>query len=293
MHEFYDVNLYRKWNRRVGLWVLLAVLVLGVLEWRFFIVERAIGHYLVWNNLGREELGPQWEKANSRIVAGSRLENIAFERRQSERKLEGVRTFGQALELLTENRRLELAPEHFERVYNSLPFYLKPLILAPDSLIYLGANGLLANTLWMQNVTFLEIYFLGHGNEVLSKATLDKEQIDMILRHGRQENVNIDAEPRFSVIRAFSLPGFLQKIDRLDYATRQNFLQAMPAIFEFARPATRIAISNKLADNLVEVAVATDNFRAFIYYLPEEWINDLVSVLDDEDFRRDENEDFL
>ncbi|MFQ5632595.1 MAG: hypothetical protein ACE5I1_27825, partial [bacterium] len=73
----------------------------------------------------------------------------------------------------------------------------------------------------------------------------------------------------------------------------QSFLQAMPALFEFAQPTTRIAISNKITNNLVEVAVATDNLRAFLYYLPEEWINDLVSVLDDEDFIRDENENFL
>ncbi|MFQ5631990.1 MAG: hypothetical protein ACE5I1_24735, partial [bacterium] len=111
MNDFLDFAVYRKWNRRNWFVAILALAVLFVLEWQFFFIERAIGRYLVWNNLGREQLGPQWEKANSRLAAGSRLENVAFERREAERKLGNLHTFGQVLDFMADQQQFELAPE--------------------------------------------------------------------------------------------------------------------------------------------------------------------------------------
>ena len=293
MQALFDLKIYQKWNRRNWLIAFFLLFVLFALEYQFYIVERAIGRYLAWNNLGREQLGPQWEKANNRLAAGSRLENIAFERRETERKLERIASFAQLLEFMANQNRLELSADHFDRIYNNLPFYLKPLILPPDSMLYFGANGLISNTLWLQNVTFLDIYFLNRDNQILTQATLDKEQIDMILKHGVADNMNIDSEARFSVVRTFTLMRFLNRLERLDYEVRQNFFKAMPAIFEHADPSTRIAISNKITNNLVEIAVSTEPLRAIRYYLPDDWINDLISVLDDEDFKRNEDENFL
>lgn len=293
MVEITDLHAYRRWNRRVWLILLALFAVAAVFEWQFYFVERAIGRYLVWRNSGREQSGPRWEQANSRLAAGSRLESIAYQRRESERKLEQINTFAQLLEVMQAQTQFELAPVHFERIYNNLPFYLKSQILPPDSLLELGAHGLLVNTLWLRGPTSLVVYFLGRNNEVLTKATLLSEQIEMILRHGQRVNLNIDSEPRFSTIRPFPLARFLRLLQRLDYDTQQNFLQNMPALFQYANPGTRIAISNKITNGLVEVAIATGNFHVFLYYLPEEWINDLVSVLNDEDFRQPALEDFL
>lgn len=288
-----EFDFYHNWNRKYWLALIAAVLIFSGLEWKFYVVERAVGQFLAWNNMGREQLGPTWEKSKNRLLAGSRLENIASQIRASERKLRSVKTFDQVLELLGNDRQLELSRVHFERVYRSLPFYLKPLLLSADSLLALGAQGILAKTLWVQNVTALDVYFLDDDNALLSHAVLSREQIDMILRNGKAEVINLNAESRFSGIRTFSLKRFSQKLGELDYEIRQNFFHALPALFEYAEPATKIAISNKIVSSYVEIAVMIDAAQAYIYYLPEEWINDFVSVLDREDFLNDEDENIL
>jgi len=62
---------------------------------------------------------------------------------------------------------------------------------------------------------------------------------------------------------------------------------------EYAGPAMKVAVSDRIDDGLVQVAVAVDNLEAYVYFVPEDWINDLILVLDEEDFDPDEDEIFL
>lgn len=289
----YDRNAYQKWNRRLWGAALLVAVLFGVIEWHYNIVERGLGRYLVWKNAGREKFGPQWEKSNNRLLAGTRLEHITSQLRESERQLETIRSFDGLLQLLAHEQQKVLPPAQFERIYSSLPFYLKPLIIAPDSLIAFGARGALEQVYCVRGKGALEIFFLDTRNEPLSQARLAEPQLEMIARHGKEQIVNIETHPSFSELRIWSLAQFLRRLQRLPYHQQQNFLQALPAMVELASPATRVAISNKISDNLVEVAVAPDNVRAYIYYVPEEWVNDLVSGFERDDYRYDQNKDLL
>jgi len=73
---------YRRLLRRQDAVWILAALVVVVAELGFDVIERGIGRYLVWQNSGRQRIGRSWEAAQSRAVAGTRLEQAQQEIRQ-------------------------------------------------------------------------------------------------------------------------------------------------------------------------------------------------------------------
>jgi len=286
------LSAHRRWNRKIVLALCVFMMLVLAAELKYYFVERAIGHYLVWHNRGRERSGPTWERASSTIQAGSRLESISQQQRQDEKKLEEIDSFRDVVRVAREQQEVGIPEKHFQRIYARLPFFLKPLLVQPDSLIYFASRDMLDMVYILASGNDVELYMQGRQKEILFKAALSEEQIQMIAQHGRQARIDLVTDARFSPQRIFPVSRFLEKIGELTYDAQQRFLQALPGLYEHAAPNTRLAISNKISNGLIEIAIVTDNLRGYLYYIPEEMITDFVSVLGD-DVYDDEDENIL
>ncbi len=294
--SFYEkeITSIQRNNKLVLGFVILIVLVLGLVEWKFFFVEKALGQYLVWNNESREKLGPQWQRVAEKINADRNFQRLDSLSRKARQDVDAIQDFGQLLGRTAERGQIVLQPRQFQRLYSRLPFHIKTLIIEPDSLLIFAGEGLLSDVFCTSFSSSLALYFVDSRNNLLSQTTLTAEEIEMIGRHGSLTALNLEADSRFPRQRIFSLARFNQKMKFLDYETKEGFLRELPAMTEFADNASvQIAISNKIISGLVEMAVAIDRSRAYLYYLPEDWINDFGSLLDDEDFSEDEDEIIL
>ncbi len=284
---------WQRWRLRGRLFLGFFILLFLVLEFRFDIVERGLGLYLVWQNDGRQKVGRSWVAEQQQLLAGTNLEKFAREMRDRDRELNNLRTFPELVRLTARREQVVLPPEVFSRVYNSLPNFLNSLIVLPDSLLYYRANGILENVVFNQSDAGLQVILLDDRNRILLNKILTPVQMDMLLNHGKRITLDVTTDERFSPERVFSLARFQELLDRLSYARKNDFLYALPAMVQYAGPAMKVAVSDRINDGLVQIAVAVDNIEAYVYFIPEDWINDLILVLDEEDFIPDEDETFL
>lgn len=271
---------HRRWNRKY--WIAAIVLFVGitVLEWRTDFVEKALGHYLVWQNAGREKVGRRWQVEKKQVLAGTRLEKLSQELRSREKQLAAISSFDQLLDLVAQEKQVVLPDHHFVRLYETLPWYLKTLLLPPDSLVALQLVGGLENVLFNQAREQVEVLVLAGESRVSHYSLLSDAQVEILRNHGQLVPMNIAADPRYQG-RLFAFPAFWKMLSSAQEGqVQEQFLEALPALLEHARPTTKIGISNSMVDQFVEIAVAPDNVRAYLYYVPDSWIIDFVNQLE-------------
>ncbi|KAA3616439.1 MAG: hypothetical protein DWQ05_11955 [Calditrichaeota bacterium] len=292
MQGLTEQNLVKRWNRRNFFIFLLVIIALVCGELFFHFVEIGIGRYLVWQNEGRERTGRSWVKVKNITAAGSSLESYSQNVRKEEKQLREINTFPQLLKLLNTNGPMTLPARHYLRVYNSLPQDLNSILIPPDSLIAFRSTGTLENVYVELNENGFRNVFLNQNNDFLLENTLDGTALDMLEKHGSSQILDITNTARFEA-RTFELNRFQELLDEISFETKNSFISAMPALIEFAGPTTKIAISNEIISNFHEVAIANDNLRAIVYYIPADWINELIEVFEEQDFEQDDEEYLL
>lgn len=166
------------------------------------------------------------------------------------------------------------------------------MLIPPDSLIFYRSDGMLENVYVELNNNGFRNVFLDRNNQILAENTLDRNALDMLSRNGTSQILDVSNEERFQA-RTFSLVRFQQLLDEISFETKNSFLSAMPALVELASPTTRVAISNEIINNFHEVAIANDNLRAVVYYIPADWINELIEVFEEQDFEQTHDEESL
>ncbi len=285
---------HRKWNRKYWIAGAFLLILIAVAEWKTYFIEQAVGQYLVWQNQGREKIGRRWQIEKKQLLAGTRLEKISQELRSREKQLISITTFSNLLKKVRQEKQMVIPANHFIRLYENLPSFFKPLIITPDSLIQLQLTGRMENVLFNQSYDEVEILFLAGESRVSKYVALTHSQVEMLLNHGKIVTTNIENDPAY-MGRVFSFKAFWELMSapsfRMQY--RDYFMEALPALIEHAKPTTRIGISNKITDDFVEIAIAPDNVRAFIYYIPEEGIMPLLNRLEMNFWQQDENENLL
>ncbi len=292
MQEQIDINSIKKWNRRNFAIFILGIAAIICAELYFHFVEIGIGRYLVWQNEGRERIGRSWVEAKNINEAGSSLENYSQKVRKQEQRLSEINSLPQLLQLLKTEGRMTLPAKHFLRIYTSLPQALNSLLIPADELIAYRSNGELENVYVELGEDGLHTVFLSPENEILLKNTLAPDAIDMLEKHGSNRILDIKNDTRFRA-RIFTLHRFQQLLDEISFETKNSFISAMPALLEVANENTIIAISNEIVDNFHEVAIANDNLRAVVYYIPADWINELIEVFEEQDFEQSDAEEYF
>ncbi len=291
MSNLKNLTAYRSWNRKY--WLLAAALLLSVtvIEAKTYFIEKAVGQYLVWQNPGREKVGRQWQVEQKRLLAGTRLEKISKELRSREKAIAAIPDFPELMRQVLREKQLVLPAHHFIRLYHTLPFFLKEHVIEPDSLIALRLGDRLDNVILNREAEGIELVLLDAQSRIENILFISNELLQVFFKHGTSEVVDVTSDPRFAG-RVFPFDRFWQSLSRLPKIMQNQFFEAMPELLTLAGPTAKVAISNKISEDLVEVAVAPDNFRAVIYYLPEDWIINFVSTLE-YPWMQDEAQDIL
>jgi hypothetical protein len=258
---------------------LLIGLILGLVligEMAFDIVERAIGRYLVWQNAGREKIGRSWEQAQQRGTAGVQLESVTRERRRQALALESISNFEELVQYVETNQQTIVPPSQFLQIYHQLPYFLQPLLFNPDSLVADARLQRVANVVVDGNRSRFNVVMLGSGNQTVRRASLSAEQMNLLINYGKERNLNVGSESRFANY-FLSAGEFWDLFERLHPLRRRQFIQEVPLLTESAGEITGVGVSNQYANEFVEVAFAVSGIRAYVYYLPEDYVMDLLS----------------
>ncbi len=258
---------------------LLAGLIIGLVvlgEMAFDIVERAVGQYLVWQNAGREKTGRSWEQAQQRGAASVQLENVTRERRQQALELESISNLEELVQYVETNQQTILSPAQFLQIYHLLPYFLQPLLFNPDSLVTDARTLRAANVVVSGNRSQLNIVMLDAASQTVRRAALNAEQMSLLMNYGKERNVNIRSENRFANY-LFTADEFWNLFESLHPLRRRQFIQEVPLLTQAAGQITLVGISNQNTNEFVEVALAVSETQAYVYYLPEDYLMDLLS----------------
>jgi len=267
---------YQKLVRRQYLiaGVIVGLLLLG--EMAFDVVERGIGEYLVWQNSGREKIGRSWEQEQQRGTAGIQLESVTRERRRQVLELESISNFEELVQYAETNQQTILPPSQFLQIYHQLPYFLQPLIFNPDSLVTDARTQRAANVVVDGNRSRFNLVMVDSGNKTVRRASLNNEQMNLLINYGKEKNLNLRSENRFADY-FFTASEFWNLFESLHPLRRRQFIQEVPLLTESAGQISAIGISNQNTNEFVEVAAAVSDNSAYIYYLPEDYVMDLLS----------------
>lgn len=254
--------------------LLIGLVVLG--EMAFDIVERTVGRYLVWQNAGRQKTGLSWEQAQQRGAASVQLENVTRERRQQALVLESISNLEELAQYVETNQQTVLPPAQFLQIYHQLPYFLQPLLFNPDSLVTDARTLRTANVAVSGNRSQLNVVMLDAGNQTVRRAALNAEQMSLLMNYGKERNINLRNESRFADY-LFTADEFWSLFESLHPLRRRQFIQEVPLLTQTAGQITLVGVSNQNANEFVEVALAVSDLRAYIYFLPEDYLMDLLS----------------
>lgn len=266
------------YQKRVRRQYLAAAVIIGLVltgEMTFDVVERGIGRYLLWQNAGREKIGRSWEQAQQRGTASAQLETVTRERRRQALELESISSFEELVQYVEANQQAPISPTQFLQIYHQLPYFLQPLFFNPDSLVADARTQRIINTVVDGNRSHLNLVMLDADNRTVRRTSLNAEQMSLLTNYGKERNLNVRSESRFNEY-FFEAAAFWNLFESLEPLRRRQFIQNVPLLTEAAGEITAVGISNQYANEFVEVAFAVSEARACIYYLPEDYVMDLL-----------------
>ena len=267
---------YQKIVRRQYLIVGALVALLVAAEMTFDVAERALGQYLVWQNAGRQKIGRSWEDEQRRLSAGVSLESVQRQRRQRTLEVESISNFEELVQYAETNQQAVLSPAQFLQIYHQLPYFLQPVLFNPDSLVADALTQRTAHVVIDGNRTRVNLVMLDSFNQTVRRAALDEVQMSLLFNHGKERSFNLREEARFADY-TFSAIEFWELFSNLPPLRRRQFIQEVPLLTESAGQITAAGISNQANHEFVEMAFALGENRAYIYYLPEDYVMDLLS----------------
>lgn len=271
---------YRKHVRTTWLWVGSFALLILVGEAGFNLVERALGRYLVWHNTGREKIGRSWQEDQNRLVANTNLEKITQVRREQLSLIAGISKFEELVNFTAASARTELPPEQFGFIYRELPAIFRPLLVPTGNMVSFNRERNVTNITINRHADRLDLFLLDANNTVLYQTSLPNDQIEMIVNHGKERQIDVRTVARFSG-RILNAREFFDVLDRKFYDERAEMIKELPVLTDPSTYLVRVGFSNRVTAGFVETAFALDDGRAIIYYLPEEWTTDFIMKADE------------
>lgn len=269
-------TVYNRIIRKQYFWfgVIFALVLAG--EMAFDIVERAAGKYLVWQNASREKIGRSWEQEPKRIAADSLLANLTRKRRSQTLEIESISNLEELIQYVETNQQALLPPSQFLQIYRQLPYFLQPLIAAPDSLVADARTQRLANVLTEGNRSLFNLIMFDAGNHTIRRTSLNADRLSLLFNYGKEQNLGVRRQARFANY-LFAADEFWDLFELLHPLRRRQFIEAVPLLTESAGQIIAVGISNQTGNEFVEVAFAISDSRAYVYYLPEDYVMDLLS----------------
>ncbi|MFC1492654.1 hypothetical protein ACFL6O_01740 [candidate division KSB1 bacterium] len=156
--------------------IALISIVLFFIEFRYDIIEIAIGGIMEWTNDGRPKSGELWDKAINRQAAAEELGILREQNRLNEEELERLQFFSDAVHLLEDKGDYVMNGLKFIDLYKTLSRQTAEQIIAPLHFLELMNDESIKYCLFGKSGAGLKIILINDRNEILHQAELPLDQ---------------------------------------------------------------------------------------------------------------------
>ncbi len=216
----------------------------GALEFYGKIFERAVGHYLKWQNHKRPQLGRIWERDREALVAQAKIQSIRSGLDLQNNSAESLQTFNELFETLEPAFPLLVTRKKFLELYFDFPGPWSERIVSPYELLQIDAEKNWERVFlkrfgpWI-TIGFLDLQGVPIREIFLSVDTLFEVQSTRTIKRGRLEEMGFQKE------RIFSRDQVVSIVQTLDPATQKAVFPEPRWFLEKDYHVTRVGVSDQ------------------------------------------------
>jgi hypothetical protein len=236
---------FRDWIKRCfslrPLILLLAVLSIVALEFRFDWMERALGAYLSRTNRKRPETGVIWDDARHTQQARDLLDEIAIDRGTAQRNARSSENLAEIISQTADNKVVWVSQEHFRSLYLKLPYSIASQIVSPVELAQLFGEGRWDRTYVQGFSDQRKIYLIGRDNQVLREMDVPAE---IVMQIERSQSIFTGSLEEWGAIpeRIYSAGRFFAALSSLPDDVRTNVLSQPERIINAGGRLVRVGL---------------------------------------------------
>ncbi|MCP4725258.1 MAG: hypothetical protein GY863_09490 [bacterium] len=162
---------------KIGKIVKIAIvfIVLFMIEFKFDLIEIAIGSIMEWTNDGRPKSGELWDKAINRQAAAEELGILREQNRLDEEELDGLRFFSDAVHLVEDKGDYVMNGMKFIELYKTLSRQTAEQIIAPLHFLEFINDESIKYSLFGRSAANLKIILINDQNEILHQSEVPLE----------------------------------------------------------------------------------------------------------------------
>lgn len=248
-----DMKIWRK-RLLVPRSVLLVCLltVVGITEFRFDWIEKAVGAYLTTTNAYRPRSGAIWEKGREADSARTTLAQYSDQRQHLQREVRKAASMGQLLSNLGEDKGAMISSEHFVELYLKLPPVLSHEIASPFTLLTYQSGGRWQRTFLERQNNLLQIYMLDANNQVIHRLSIGQVLLEHIERGEVAIRTGLDQLADFNG-GIYPAERFFSALAELPEETRKRVVAHPEDLLRVDGRIERVGISNRMMGDAVDL----------------------------------------
>jgi hypothetical protein len=250
-----DIN---EWaGRLLGLHSLIFLLCAAVFlmsEFRFDWIEQVLGRTLVRTNTYRPESGAIWEVSRRTQNARKTLEQIVSDQTASQQNIRGAESFSEVTGHILPGQGAMLAPEHFRKMYLTLPGEIAGQILSPHELLRIASKGNWHRVFFEKSETGITVYLLDAKNRVLKQLHISEGLLHHLQSLQTEYEGSLDDLVMFRN-RIIPADIFLAALDELPAEVSERVMPNPEYFLGMPGRMTRIGLAEKPVSGFTDIGI--------------------------------------
>lgn len=287
MIHWYDPTDMKNWCRRLlvprSVILVCLLLLLGITEFRFDWIEKAVGAYLTTTNAHRPRSGAIWDKGREADSARSTLAQYAAQRRHLQREVRQATSLGQLLSNLGDDKGAMISSEHFIELYLKLPPVLSHEIASPFTLLSRRSGGQWQRTFLERKNDQLHVYMLDADNQVMHRLSIGQLLLAHIQRGEVAIRTGLDQLADFNG-RIYSAERFFAALSDLPEEERNRVVAHPEDLLRVNGRIERVGISDRVMGDAVDLGFEVnglDGPRVVLMQGAQDQVRRIQRMLDD------------
>lgn len=252
------------------------VLILLILEFSTFFLEKMAGDVLRWTNDQRPAAGAAWEYQERSMAANVQLEQIVSEREEVRRELRSIEEFAVLPQHLEEGVNISLSKEHFLELYRLLPAVFARYLGTPADLTRYSLLNDWNRVSFIFMAGEIDLFFLNRSNTVFQRINLDQSYFLNLQRWRKTLPRGWEYNP--AVSWTFMTPSdFLTAVKMAgidDFPGNQELASRGGELLKFA-------VSDRNIGGMVDLAMKFSDGKAVMYPIDERTARLILEYLPD------------
>jgi hypothetical protein len=255
-----------------GTVLVLVVVATLISEVRFSWVEVLVGRYLAVTNSFRPESGSVWEQGHLKAVATQTLEQLATRQLTAQREARQAATLAQLIDGLSPSRGTMISAAQFKSLYSKLPDAVARKLFSPIFMLRISAEKSWERVYFEREDGQVGIYLLDHGNNVLSYAMLNDQQLSATDTQPSVLAASLDDRPEFAG-RIYGADRFFTVLDKLSPEIQRGVLPQPEAVLANEGTPLRVGISDEVNADMIRIGIEMDTpqGRRVLQVMGQEW----------------------